>query len=229
MAVTLKNGSLTTLATLKDALGITVSTYDDKLKRAINVATGLITRWCGRSFHRESFTDERYPWKGGVRLVLKRAPILTLTSIEFYQSTTPLDSTLWEIEDATAGIVYLRATIPTFARTRWGIAQDGQPGTEPPDMLVTYEAGYVTPEQADTGGAFDGQTVTLPDEIEQAAIELAAHIYSTPVGFAGGEVQSETLGDASISYRADEGTNADKAIPPYIRSKLSPFKAVVIV
>lgn len=231
MAVTLKNGALTTLATLKDALNIaqTSTDRDDALKRAINVATALIVGWCDREFRREVFVDERYPSKGGADLVLKRTPILSITSITTYQSVTPLTSENYVISDADAGLVYLRAALPTFARRRWGIAQDAQPGTEPPDLLVSYEAGYVTPEQADVGGAFAGEPVTLPDEIEQAAIELAAFTYATPIGAAAGEIASERLGDASIAYFKDSSSDGDKAIPSTIRAKLRSYKIVVIV
>lgn len=231
MAVALKNGALTTLATLKDAIGIaqTSTDRDDALRRMINVATALITKWTSRTFHRQAFTDERYTWRGGPRLVLNRAPLLTLTSVAVRDAVAVLDSSLFQVEDTDAAIVFVRASLPTFGRARYGIAQDLQPGTEPPDLLVTYEGGYVTPEQADTGGAFVGETVTLPDDVEQAAIELAAHLFASPVGFAAGEVQSEMLGDASVSYRPDTGTDGDKVIPPFIRAKLTGYKAIVIV
>lgn len=233
MAVALKNGALTTLSTLKDALGIaqTSTESDDALRRAINVATAAITKWCRRTFHREAFTDERYPATGGPRLVLNRKPLITLTSVALYQTTTPIDSSAYVVEDAAAGIVYFRYAIPSFRRRRPGIAQDGQPGSEPPDVLVTYEAGFVTPEQADVGGAFAGEPVTLPDDLEQAAIELAAHTYSTPIGFDGGEVQSEKLGDASVTYRDESvsGSIADKAIPSRIRAKLADYRMLIIV
>ena len=230
MPVALKNGALTTLDALKAALQIsaTVTNDDDRLRRAINVATAQITKFCDRSFHRVDIVDERQPTKAGPRIVLNRAPLVTLTAASVGSASGlgfALSTDLLQVEDSDAAIVFVRSVLPIFAQRRWGIAGDLQPGTEPPDLLITYSGGFVTPEQADIGGAFVGQTVTLPDDLEQASIELAAHVYQTPIGFVAGEVASEKLGDAQITYRDDVGGGMiDRAIPAPIRAKLAGYK-----
>lgn len=228
MATALQNGALTTLEGLKEALEITASTKDNTLRRLINTATDMINRYLRRELHRVVAVDELYPLKGGCRLSTKRAPIVSVQSVKFNEA--PIDAINYVVERPTAGLIYFRCGIPTYAFRRAGIAQDPQPGTEPLGLALSYTAGYITPEQADVGGAFAGQAATLPSVIETAAINLAAHLFENDGALADGEVQSETTGDASVTYRADDtaGDEAERAIPANIRGMIKGYRWIAI-
>ena len=226
MTTTIQPGALTTLARLKSSMRIVgASADDDGLIEAVNVATAMIERYCGRTFARAALVDERYPAQGGLRLCLTRTPIVSIESIDL---DGVIDASGYVVESAEAGIVYFRSSMPRRGVTRPGISQDLHPGTSPPDLLVSYTAGYVTPEQADVGGAYAGDPITLPADLERAAKQLAGHVFASPPGFVGGFVASERLGDASIAYRADADEGSSGAIPSPIRAALSAFRRVAI-
>ena len=231
MVTPLTSGALATVEAVKDAIGLgAISTaQENRLRRSINVASSTICRHIDRDLARATITAERHSAERGPRLVVRRTPIVSVTSVAV-GDTTPIviDPSVFVVEHDEAGIIFFRTALPTFGYRRAGIAQDAQPGTEYPDLIVAYVGGYITPEQADVGGAYVGETVTLPAEIEEAAIRLAAHMYQSPIGFVAGEVASERLGDASITYRNDTDVGG-RQIPSHIRAMLDPFKRVIIV
>ena len=229
MAVTLAADALTTLAAVKEELGITDTAQDDRLKRLINAATSAIKRYTSRELGKATVTNERAPLAGGPRIVFQRIPIVSVTSIAVEDSLVLFDTTAYIVESSIAGVVYVKAGLPRYGFHRSGIAQDPQPGTEAPILLLTYVGGFVTPAQADVGGTYAGETVTLPAELETACIDLVTY-YNSHRGVAG-EISSETLGDASVTYR-DNGASAgeDRAgIPQHIRGRLNPYKRTFIV
>ena len=225
----LNAGALTTLAAAKEELGITDSTQDDRLRRLINAATSTINRYCGRVFSKATITDERQLLVGGPRAVVGRAPIVSITSITIEGATTAIDSSSYIRENDEAGVLYFKSGLPASGFHRGGISQDRQPGTEAPILLFTYVGGYVTPAQADTGGAYAAATITLPDEIETACLDLVGY-YNAHRG-TGGTIASESLGDASVTYK-DEDTGAGGAevsIPAHIRARLNPYRRTFFV
>ncbi len=228
MATPLQNGALTTLEDVKESLELASASKDNTLRRLINTATDMINRYLRRELHRVVAVDEVYPLKGGARLSAKRAPIITIEGVKFNDAV--IDSAQYVLENPSAGLIYFRCGLPTYAFRRPGIAQDPQPGTEPPGVKLSYTAGYITPEQADVGGAFAGQAVTLPSGIQTAAINLVAHLYENDGGIADGDVASETTGDASITYRVDDtaGDEAERMIPPAIRGLIKGYRWAAI-
>ncbi len=200
MAVTINPAALTTLATLKSALSITVSTFDDLLKLSINGATGAIENYCNRVFGKATITDERHVIAGGVRVCLKRPPLVTLTTIEYEDSTSAISADNLLTESSKWGIIYVKSGLVRGGLARPGIAQDAQPGTEPPTLLATYVGGYVTPQQAEAGMAYAAQAITLPGEIEIACIRYAAQLYASLAESTSATIVSETLDNASVEY-----------------------------
>ena len=79
-------------------------------------------------------------------------------------------------------------------------------------ITVTYQAGYVLP-----GDATDNDPATLPETLEYACILMIKHLQREP------GVQSERVGDISVSYSAAESDmpSAVKAlITPHIRPEM---------
>ncbi len=224
----LRPNALVTLADGLAEMSLTTDSggaVDRRMWRYINAASQAIATYCHRKFERATVVAERYPAAGGPRLALKRIPIVSLTSIVIDEAT--IDSTEYTIEDYDAGLVYMRSRLPWQGMRRSGIAQDIQPGTEEPDVIATYDGGFVTGPQAAAGGAYAGQPITLPADLEQACLELVA-TYAGSQG-AAGAIVSESIGDASVAYRLEGVTETEAGIPKHVRGKLNKYKRPVIV
>lgn len=145
-----------------------VSVNDDAyLENAIDVASDLIEQFCGRSFFKETGREDFLAGYGNRRLTVQKTPILTLTKIEFVDqqgSLTLIDSDGYEIEDADIGF------IRRIAGWNWTVAVGQEitptplPGDERRAFKVTYDCGFVTPEQVGTR--------TLPFDLEDACVQL---------------------------------------------------------
>ncbi len=224
MAVHLRADALTTLSAAKEELGIPADdvSQDQRIKRLINAATSAIGKYCDRDFARATITAETHPMAGGLRVVFKRTPIVSIVSVTANAAVIP--STSYLLENADAGIVFFPAGLPEYGTRRRGIAQDIQPGTHSPLLSLAYVGGYVTAQQARVGGELAGEDVTLPDEIETACLDLVGY-YKAQRGQIG-EIQSESVGDASVTYRADPGAASESniGIPAHIRGRLNPYR-----
>lgn len=184
---------LTQLATVKAELGIAEAdvSKDARLERFITVATDLIESECGRRFAYEAGIVERVKGFGTPQIVVERAPIVSITSIS--ELGTVLDAASYEAlvdpktRRAESGVIlrkgadYSTTSWPWTASRRPDIEQDKLPGSESPSIVVTYLAGYVTPEQAASAGWAAANPLapvrTLPFDLEQAAIEIVVSLY----------------------------------------------------
>lgn len=171
-----------------------------RVQRAVTAASRAIARYCGRPFERATVTE--YPaGYGRPLLLLERAPIVSITSIT--EGGVTLASTSYEFlgELANAGLVLRRDGVWMDTGTLAGRV------TASPDvnvgrsdgLVVEYVAGYVTPGQRVLDGSL---TVTLPEDVQEAATLTAADFYRRQTQDA--NIASETLGDWSVSYA---GTN----------------------
>ncbi len=225
MTVTLASYALTSLEAVKEELGISVSdtSQDNRLTRLINAASSAIAKYCSRSFERALVVDERQPLAGGPRVVFNRPPLNEITSITVEDQATTFDTTAYILENAEAGIVFMKAGLPAYSMARWGIAQNRQPGTEAPILLLTYDGGYTTQAQSDEeDGDFEGDDVTLPPDLETACIDLVSY-YNAQRG-AAGVIVSETLGDASVDYADSSSTDENSGLPAHIVSRIRAYK-----
>lgn len=160
---------LTTLATVKLELGIAtgVTTYDTVLERFIAVATDAIEKHCRRSFYQLSVSAEPVKGHGGVRLIVARTPIVSVSAITINGAT--VDSSSYSIEDAEARLLYKESGWQWTAVLQGELAAPIQrAGTEQSLYLVTYVGGYLTPTQGSR---------TLPYDVEQASIDTVVSLY----------------------------------------------------
>jgi hypothetical protein len=167
--VTLESNALTTLETVKADLGITVSTYDDRLRRLINAVSDHFENIAGRIFYRDTAIVEAVPGYGYTHLRVKRAPLNSVTSI-VYDSSTTVDSGDYSILDAEAGIIEKVNGWSWTAHSVRDVSYGPLPGTERPLYAVTYDGGWYTPEQSKARGTitFTG----LPGADETLVINL---------------------------------------------------------
>jgi hypothetical protein len=216
--------ALTTLATANDELSLTADSgaQDARVERYIKAASEQIARYLGRDLYKQTVTDERHKTAGGQKLILRVTPVASITSVVVDGST--IDSDGYQLEHADSGIVHNYYGWPRQGARRAGITQDPFPGGEEPDTLATYVGGYVTPAQAanGSGSTYEGDPITLPASIEHACLALVATLWGQQG--AGGDVQSEKLGDAAVTYfKTGEG------MPPRIAAMLEPFRDTAIL
>lgn len=141
---------LTTRARVKAELGVNVTTWDPIFDGLIDEASDAIVRYCNRPFAREVYS-ESLGGTGLIHLMLRRTPIITVSSVTF--DLTPI--TDYAIEEADEGLLYRRLGwvdtrqryIGIGARGKW--MDWGQPiqGESEPLYVVAYTAGYLLPEQ----------------------------------------------------------------------------------
>lgn len=142
-------GDLITLAQAKDWLGITDSSKDALLTALISAASKAIQNYIGRDLTYATLIEE---WRDGGqrdRMVLLRAPVDTVASVEVDGIIVPAAASVtaagWRCHN---GAVVLRGY--TFAR-----------GKE--NVLITYSAGYQD----------------VPADVQQAALLTVSAFYTS--------------------------------------------------
>lgn len=221
MAIDLADSiALTTLATVKDELGITATTWDEALKRRILVASEAIAGHCNRTFRRAEVTETLRP-SGAQVIVLSRTPVVEIASIT--EGGRTIAASEYVLQNAAAGMVFRDAGWP--ARQPWlvGVSLTPIPGTGAADIEVTYTGGYVLPN--DTSGTRD-----LPHDLEQACIETVKSLH---LG-AGRDrlVVGESLGAASVTYagvNTATGRGAGGIIPDEVLPQLAKYVRAVVL
>lgn len=194
------------------------------VQRRVTAASRAIATFLGRTLERSAAITE-YPASYRRRyLLLDRTPIVSITSIEI--AGTALAATEYECigANAEAGMVYRKAaewprTAQDVGRITpaWDVYQGEASDT---GVEVTYAGGYVTPGQNSLDGA-TYPTVTLPEDIQEAARIVAASLYRNRGADA--MIQSESIGSYSVSYFAEKA-NAATVIPPTAQALLAPYK-----
>lgn len=199
--------ALTTVATMEDELGIAANSATARLERLIAVASDIIERYCSRKFARQVGIVENVEGQGGQLLILRRTPIVQVTSIKYDGEL--VDATTYETkaEDKARGFVRRDAGWNWTAATFDAMSPVSAAGTEKRSYEVTYDAGYVLPK--------DGAGRDLPYDLEQACIELVTSLYRGRGRDK--NIASESVGGASRSYVAVDGF----ALPPLVVTLLA--------
>lgn len=138
--------ALTTLATVKDEIGITDDAADARLQRWIDEASERIETYLGRVLASETARETFRLADSSGCLRLARRPVTAIASIDVDGVTPASDQ--YEI-DSTAGLLYL---ISGEQRVRWLACT----------VIVIYTAGYVS-------------VAALPRPIETTCIGLLRH------------------------------------------------------
>jgi len=206
--------ALTTYETARIELG---APDDDKNKaiveRIINAVSDRIAAEAGgRIFQRSTGIVEKHPGHSDYRLALGRAPIIgSITSIILLQfdgtSLSTFDADSFEIESVADGILFRMAGWPDTQRPGRSIRGNLLPGTERKSVQITYDGGYVTPEQARNDALL---TRDLPFDLEEACLIGVASLYRGRGQNL--KVNNEQTSDAATSWR-DPGV---RGTPPSI-------------
>ncbi|MCA6103933.1 hypothetical protein [Bradyrhizobium australafricanum] len=142
--------NLTRLDTVKAELGIVDRGSDDKLKKLISQASGIVASYCNRVFALETVQEIFRVRCGTQGLTTGRYPVTAISSI--VENDTELSADDFEA-DLEAGII---------ERLRSGCVVRWPQGK----VTVIYSAGYNLPAD-------------VPEPVERATIELVKQFYSS--------------------------------------------------
>lgn len=207
---------LTTVARAKTELGISDSSQDTLLALLLDEASDAIAAHCHRVWGRETVL-ETLPGTGRRLLGLSRTPLLSITSLT-EDGTALVQGTDYTIEDAASGALAreigwwpsLAGGWDSFAYTSGYIL----PGAQRWRYAVTYQAGFVLPEESNP---------TLPGGVERAALETIKSWYQARSGRDPALVVV-SMGTERVQYAAPGAATEIGALPPVALSLLAPWR-----
>lgn len=180
--------ALTTLARVKEYLGITDVGSDTFLENLINRATDWLEARTNRRFLLTTYTSELYD--GGEEILfLNQYPITELTFLKYRVGT--IASPIWQAFSTNDYVLYGKAGYVKFLL-----------GTTPKNVQniqVSYKAGY----KIDFANINDPTKHTLPLDVESAVVSLVADVYNKSQSSG---IQSESVEGASITYFSEGKT-----------------------
>jgi len=170
----LNTWALTSVADVKESLGITDTSQDNLIRRKINQATDMIESYCGKNngqhFASTAYVED-YDGTGTNQLILKNRPVISFTSLA-QRSTTENISDFDTVNssdyfvDTTAGVVDCVFTLSL----NWNIYR------------ATYTAGFAT----------------IPSDLAEACVMLTSALVEN--ASTGAAVKRKTQGPKSIEY-----------------------------
>lgn len=200
---------LTTAATAAAVLGGNVSASDAQLARLVTAASAMVARAVGYPLHQRDETER--PLGGGVYLWLDAGAVQSVSEVR--EDGAAIDASEYVLEDARNGRM-LRVGCA------WPVRTVSTAGVYPVRLMavpglveVDVTAGYVTPGQ-NAMDAVAFPAVTLPPELEQAALEVLTGMWRAKGRDP--NVTSIALGGASYGFGG-----APSAIPPLAQQMIS--------
>lgn len=175
--------ALTTVADVKETLGITSSEYDNLIIRKINQATETIERVTGRRFKLTEYTNEEYDSTGTNQLILKNYPIVVdgQHPFSFGARDTSLNEDDWDTVDSELQFLDKNAGVIDLSFNTWGTWNR---------YRASFWAGYAT----------------IPSDLAEAATELASYLVQSSSGYSSNSnnvdegIKRITEGQRSVEY-----------------------------
>lgn len=218
MAVTVTTAAttkqLTTVARVKEDLGITAPTFNTLISRKIDQASAMIVRACRQELARQVYS-ETIKGRGGNILTLDRTPIVSVASVSYKGVALPAAS--YNIEDAEAGFLFNGNGWNDSAYRSFGLSGAAEDASRKAEYTVVYTAGFWLPGMTGTVVA-----PTLPEEIEYETCELAKMLYLSKDRDQ--SIQSESVVNVgSVTYRSAEAGVSSGTIPASIIGAIAPW------
>lgn len=167
MAVTLASNALTVVAAVTERTGTTYS--NDRVTRAINVASAAIEDYLGRPLGYATVTDEEHQGRGYPDLWLVRAPLISVTSV-YINDAEDEEWTRSTAYDA-LGKLYRASGWPASPGIYADVTRDPNYNALAYNIRLSYIGGFYLPFD-DDGTPPTGAT-RLPYHIEEVAINEA--------------------------------------------------------
>ncbi|MFY0567069.1 hypothetical protein ACN28E_24970 [Archangium lansingense] len=208
---------LTTLAKAADVLKVPANSAG--LADLITTASELLAEWVGYPLHLRTGVVETCAG-GAPHLFLRSGGVRSVASITVF-GVARAPST-WVVEDAVKGILRAQGEPwPFTGRTGGGVSQAPMYREDTGDIIVTFDAGWVTPGQVELAKAADPAS-TLTSDLP-AAFQQAALVAVTALFQGSGQnpnVQALSLGSGSITFR----DSAEASLPTLARSLVRRYR-----
>ncbi|NBD09269.1 hypothetical protein [Corallococcus silvisoli] len=178
-------------ATVRDAAD------PERLPLLISAASLALAAHVGYPLHRRMAVVESVASAGGRYLWLRSGGVRQVTRVEVYGAELP--ATAYALESALMGRVVARGEAWPFTGT-WspGVSSTPLHVEDTGALVVTYDAGWVTPGQAALDAAL---VVDLPADLQLAAQMVVGVLVS---GDGAEEAVSESIGGTSLTRATDE-------------------------
>ncbi|AEI66946.1 hypothetical protein [Corallococcus macrosporus] len=183
----------------------------------ITAASEAVASFVGYPLHRRMGVVESVAGTGGPYLWLAGGAVRQVVRVVV--RGVELDAESYALESALMGRLVARSSRWPFTGS-WttGVSPTPLEARDTGEVVVTYDAGWVTPGQA---ALDDTLQVDLPAAIQLAAVEAVTAALSRDGK--PGDVASENIGGTSMSYFAGEG-GGRAAIPSTARQMLAPYR-----
>lgn len=191
--------ALTTLATAKTHLDVTVATHDATIERMIDTASEAIERFCDREFVSRSQTEYQYGSRTD-RILLKHFPVTAVAELWIDNSSDFTDST----NQLAADEFFIDQEVGV------GLKPGRLFGRGTRNIKITYTAGFTT----------------IPKDLENACIQYVELLYDMWSDRRLGET-TKSKGDESITYVQGVPTIIVDALMPFKRMDLALSNAMV--
>jgi hypothetical protein len=186
--------SITTLARVKEYMGITVSTYDTVLTTLLNTATKWVKDYCNRPLGWATQAVVEYATPNDAdTIVLKCDPVTAISAIYIVKNAaTAYTFTTPEYEWTEGGVVRLTGNaVAGWNDWRWGTFPIGAYVFDKP----SFGMGIACVKVEYTGGY-----ATIPEDLQQAVVEIVKGLYQQRTEDT--TIESEKLGDYSYKRTA---------------------------
>ena len=208
------NRDLTTLATAKDELQITGSSYDKRLARWIREESGAIERYCGRRLVKETLqqrfeTTIGHPAGVHSDLVLELYPVSEVLSVTW--NNTVLTPDQWQL-DGEAGLLRRYDEVSCTWVPWWG-NYGFYAHPYPSVVIVQYTGGYTLGDD-------------LPPDLEAAALIQLSYRKST--GTRDRSIRSESVPNVLSTTYFGPTPGESAAIVPDAAARLEPYREMRI-
>lgn len=174
----------------KSFKGISASTYDSQLTVVIPAAQSAVEQWCGRVFDTATFT-EKHNGNGWHQIVLKNAPVTTLTSVTVIGpdgTSEVVDSATYTFEAETGIVGFQPATEGVLSVDEWGVSED-----RAWDVSPQFSQGFQNLSVVYVGGYSSG---TMPAGLKLAMYQYVDVLMSQAIAGVGtGAFKRQRLGD----------------------------------
>ncbi|WAM28514.1 hypothetical protein [Myxococcus sp. NMCA1] len=206
---------LLTAAMLHPAARVGVET--ERLALFITAASEAVASYVGYPLHRRLGMVESVAGTGGPYLWLAGGAVRQVVRVDV--RGVEVDAASYAVESALMGRLVARSSRWPFTGS-WttGVSSTPLEARDTGEVVVTYDAGWVTPGQAALDSSLQ---VDLPAAIQLAAVESVTAALSRDGK--PGDVASENIGGTSMSYFAGEG-GGRAALPSTARQMLTPYR-----
>lgn len=224
MTITVTTPPAATLLTTVPRVQIELGIEGDatRLLALIQAGSQAIERYCHRAFAQARVTETLGVEFPTTMLGLSRTPVVTVHEVTY--NGAAVDSTLWNLDDAGAGLLQKPTGWSPTAIVEQSIVA-WPSGDAEKIYAVDYTGGYILPSFPDLADAPD-----LPGPVELACIEFVRSIvFRKQDQEVAGPVLSERIGDYAVTYGSG-GTKSERStgLPEAALDLLAGYRRAVV-